>query len=210
MFVIVHNNYVIWGPKTWNRLSFQDVLKEECEIEYTLENRNDSNIPIIINENVKILPVVRLPEPEYNNKIQRLDGPFWNIDDEKAEMWYGVADLPVDAVKNFLKGVAANNRYAKEIGGLKLTIQGTEVSIDTARGSRDIFLQTLLAIAEAENISWKFPEGWLSVTKSELQQIVDAGKAHIQSAFAWEQSKVAEIDGAETLAELDAIVLEAE
>lgn len=208
MFVVVHDNNVIFGPKTWNKLNFQEVILDDCEVECTLETRNDSNVPIIISDSIKILPVVKLPEPEFNGKIQRLDGPYWNFYDDKAEMWYTAGNLPIDAVKNFLKGAASDNRYKKEVGGIKLTIQGTEITIDTTRGSRDIFLQTLLTMTEEETIIWKFPEAWLTVTKSELQEIVDACKIHIQNSFAWEQSKHAEVSAADTLNDLDAIDLE--
>jgi hypothetical protein len=208
MFVIVHNNYVILGPKNWNKLNFEEVLLEECEVTYTLDTRNDNKNPIIINENTKILPVVGLPQPYFNSKIQRLDGPYWNLSNTEAQMYFIPGDLPVDSVKNSIKEIVANNRYVKENSGIKLEIQNTLVSIDTARGSREIFFDTWLAMTEEETINWKFPETWMSVTKSDMFTIVSAGKTHIQTCFNWEQSKVIEIDNATTLQELHAINLE--
>lgn len=208
MFVIIENDNVILGPKRWNKLAFEDCLLEDCDISFTLPSSNDNNEPIIVSDTIKILHVVALPQPNYNGKIQRLDGPYWNFTDTTAEMYFGIADLDIDAVKNMLKTTAANNRYAKEVSGIKYLVQEQEVTVDTARGSRDIFLQTYLAMADNELIEWKFPEGWFSLAKWELGGIVGAGKKHIQDCFAWEQTKGLEIDSKTTLAELDAIDLE--
>jgi hypothetical protein len=207
MFVIVNKGYVILGPKPWNKLMFQEVLLEECEVEYTLETKNPNNTPIIVDENTSILPVIGLPEPSFNSKIQRLEGPYWNLSDTQAEMYYTVGDLPVDAVKNQLKAVAINNRYTYETRGVKIIIQGTEVTVDTSRGSRDIFFDAYLSIGEDETINWKFPEGFFTVNKTELGLAVSAGKSHIQNAFDWEMTKTVEIDACVTLAELNAVVL---
>ena len=207
MFVIVHNNYVILGPKKWNKLNFEEVLLEECEVTYALDTRNDNRDPIIINENTKILPVVGLSEPAFNSKIQRLDGPYWNLSDTEAQMYYTVGDLPIEAVKNRLKEVVAYNRYVKESEGIKIEVQNTLVSIDTARGSREIFFNTWLSMLEEETVNWKFPETWMTVSKSDMFSIVSAGKSHIQSCFDWEQNKTIEIESASTLEDLDAIEL---
>ena len=206
-FALVHNNFVSIGPRLWNKLLFEEALKEECEVTYTLPTRNDEGIPFIIASNIMILPVVSLPEPSFNSKIQRLDGPYWVLTNTKAQMSFTVTDLPIEAVKNQLKVIVANNRYTKEVGGIKMTIQDIEVSIDTARGSREIFFNAYNSMEPSETINWKFPECWLTLTKDELGSIVVAGKLHIQTCFDWERNKDQEIDAAQTLQALDAIVL---
>jgi hypothetical protein len=208
MFVIVNKGYVVLGPKPWNKLMFQEVLLEECEVEYTLDTRNPDNTPIIVDENTSILPVVGLEQPDFNSKIQRLDGPYWNFSDTNAEMYFTAGDLPVEAVKNQLKEVITNRRYGYETRGVKITIQGTEVTVDTARGSRDIFFTAYQSIGENDTINWKFPEGFFAVNKTELGLAVSVGKDHIQNSFNWEMTKSAEIDACVTLAELDAVVLD--
>lgn len=205
MFIIVHENFVTWGPKPWNKLGFEDVLRTDCEVEYTLPQRNDNQDPIIINENTKILKVVALDAPQCNPKIQRLNGPYYNFYDDKAESYMVVEDLPIDFVRGNLKGRVATNRYTKEVEGVKVTIQGHEVTVDTSRNGRQIFFDAALTMTDSETIGWKFPETWIDVTKSDMQQIVAAGKAHIQTWFDWEKNKIIEIDNATTLAELDAI-----
>ena len=207
MFVVVHNGYVTLGPKNWNKLSFEEELRDECEVEYTLPTRNDARDPIIINANTSILPVVSIDTPNLNGKIQRLDGPYWNFSETQAEMYYTAGDLPLDYVKSNLKNEVAAKRYEKETAGIKMTIQSTEVTVDTARGSRDIFLDTYNVLGENDTINWKFPEIWLTLTKAELGSLVAAGVAHIQYCFNWEKTKADEIDACTTLAELDAITI---
>jgi len=209
MFVIVHENFVVWGPKAWNKLGFEDVLRTDCEVEYTLPQRNDAQTPIIINENTKILKVVDGDKPEINPKIQRHQGPFWNFYDDRAECYWVAEDLPIDYVKGQLKGIVAATRYNKEVAGYKANVQSTVVSVDTSRDGRNIFFDTYLAMSEQETVGWKFPEAWLNLNKAELGAVVFGGKNHIQSQFAWEFTKAAEIDAATTLEQLNEIDLEA-
>lgn len=208
MFAIIHNNFVVWGPKTWNKLGFEDVLRTDCEVEYTLPQRNDNLDPIIINESTKILKVVNQDTPDHNPKIHRLNGPYWNFYEDRAECYYLPEDLPIDFVKDTLKNIVAANRYAKEINGFTTTIQGYTVTIDTSREGRQIYFDTYLALGDTETVNWKFSETWLTINKSELGQIVAAGKSHIQSCFNWEKNKTLEIDSATTLADLDTIIVE--
>jgi hypothetical protein len=210
MFVIVQDNFVIDGPRDWNKKKFEEVLLEDCEVDFTLETRNESNLPIVVSYTVKILPVTKLPDPVFNSKTQILQGPFWNLSDTVAEAYYTAQDMPVDAVKNFLTSIIANARYIKETAGIKMTIQGIEVSVDTARGSRDIFFQAFLSIGETETMNWKFPETWLELTKSDLGLIVSAGRNHIQTSFDWENGWVNRVSAAVTLDDLNTLYNELE
>ncbi len=204
-FALIQDNFVIVGPKLWNKLLFEEVLQEECDITYTLPTRNDDGTPYIISDTVKILPITSLPEPAFNSKIQRLDGPYWNFSDTTAEMYFTVGDLPIDAVKNNLIALVAANRYSAEVGGIKMTIQGNEVSIDTNRGARDIFFQAYSVLGDTETVNWKFPECWMILSKAELGSIVEAIKAHVQTCFNWEQNKQVEINACQTLDQLNNI-----
>jgi hypothetical protein len=208
LFAIVENNFVIWGPKPWNKRSFDDVILTDCEIEANLPQYNENNQVITVSDNVKIYPVIRLEDPIMNSKIQRLEGPWWNFTDTHVEMSYTVVDHPIDFVKGTLKNIIAANRYIAEVSGVKMTVQDIEVTVDTARGSRDIFFSAYATMSESETIGWKFPEAWLTLTYAELGEIVAIGKAHIQTCFDWERTKDEEIDACATLEQLDAVVLE--
>lgn len=207
MFVIVHNSSVILGPMRWNKNRFENVITEECEVTASLPSRNDSLSPIIVTDNVKILPIQGTPSPAFNSRIEFLNGPFWEFTDSAAIMSYRVESLSVDAVKNTLKAECAAERWRRENNGVKITIQGLEVTVDTSRGNRDIFVQKFLLMADSDTVQWKFPEGWLALSKLELGAIVNAAAAHVQTQFDWEANKISEIDNCATLEQLDAIVI---
>ena len=62
-------------------------------------------------------------------------------------------------------------------------------------------------MGENDVVNWKFPEAWLTLTKSDLGIAVNAGVAHVQAQFNWELAKNEEIDACTTAAELDAVVI---
>jgi arabinogalactan endo-1,4-beta-galactosidase len=193
---------------TWNRFRFQETIFEDCEeFSVTLENRNDEMNPVIVSDDIKILPVQGTPNPEFNSKIEMLHGPFWEFTDTVAISSYEVWSMPVDAVKNQLKAVLAAERYRKEIAGVKVTIQNTEVTVDTTRDIRNNLVHHYVLMEDNDTIQWKFNTTWLTLTKSEVETLVKAGKSYIQTQFEWEANLIIEINNATTLEQLDSIVI---
>ena len=208
MFVIIHNDSVILGPMKWNRYRFENEIEEECEVTVTLSDRNDNLQSVIISDQIKILPIQGTDNPSYNPRIEHLHGPFWEFTDTTAIYSYVVQPLPVGTVKNQLKIECSAERYRREIIGTKVTVQNTEVTVDTARGNRDIFVQRFLLMGDNDTVQWKFPEGWLELSKSELGLIVSMGAAYVQAQFNWESAKIVEIDSCETLTQLVDVIIE--
>jgi hypothetical protein len=206
IYVLINNNQVINGPRAWNYRSFESTLEDDLEITTKLPLQKTDNDPIIIDEDTKILPATLIYQ-DYNPKIQYLNGPFWEFSDTLATGTFVIEPNNIDAVKNDLISKVAANRYAKEISGVKVTIQNTEVTIDTARGNRDIFVQKYLLMSDTDTVQWKFPECWLTLTKSDLGLIVSTGATFVQEQFNWEEGKVVEIKACTTLEELDAVIL---
>lgn len=203
-YVLVNNGYVINGPRAWNYRSFQSTLEEELEINIALPFQKYDNEPILINDTTKILPAT-LVYPEYNVKIEYLDGPYWTYENDFATGTFEVKEQPVEYVKQSLINKVASNRYIKECAGTKVTVQDTEVSVDTSREGRAIFVQAYSLMQDTDTIKWKFPESWLTLTKAELGQVVTAGVNHVQESFNWESDKTDEINNCTTLQELDEI-----
>jgi hypothetical protein len=56
-------------------------------------------------------------------------------------------------------------------------------------------------------INWKFPEGWLTLNKADLEYIIQQIDLAVQEAFDWELSKINEIKVCKTLEEIDKIVI---
>ena len=98
--------------------------------------------------------------------------------------------------------MVAVKRYVKEVAGTKATVQNTEVTVDTSREGRNVFVQKYSLMKTGDTVNWKFPEGWLTLTKIELGTIVTAGQTHIQSFFDWEKDYSDQIDAAQTKQDL--------
>lgn len=208
MYVLIWNNFVIDGPRPWNMRSFKNTLRDDCGIEFDLPAYKTDNLPIIISDTIKILPAVLNRSVEHNPKIHHLDGPFWEFTNDLAIGSYIAKDNSIFGVKEHLKGIVTANRYTKEVSGFTHNIGNRQITIDTDRVVRNMFFQKYLLMADGESVEWKFPEGWITLSKSDLGSIVSSAATHIQNQFDWESSKLSEIESATTLSELDAIALE--
>ena len=204
MYVLTHNDRVLLGPINFNSRMFNSEIEDELEIVTNIRPSDVNNVPLDLGDGLKIRFATETRDI-INSKIQVHTGPFWEFTETTGNAHYVAADKSIDIVKQELKEVLAAERYRREISGAKTTIQGLEVTVETARGIRDVFVQQFLLLPEDGTTTWKFQEGWLTLTKSELGQCVQAGVSKVQSAFDWEASVVILIDSATTLTGLDAI-----
>lgn len=207
MYVLIHNNNVLTGPMNWDYGMFLHATAKE-NIAANIPAGIPDTMPYVIDQNTMICEYDEIYPTEINTKIEMTYGPFWDLSSIKAIATYRKKDKDIDSVKGNLKDIAAAKRYAKEILGTQALIQNTEVTVDTNRGSRDMFIQKYSLMGEADIVKWKFPEGWLVLTKADLGNAVNAGVSYVQQCFDWESDISDEIDAATTLHELDAIVIE--
>lgn len=205
MYAVIYDNRVLVGPMDWNRGMFQGAL-ERKNIQYPLPRYAPDNLPLIIDEHAKIMQVHE-NRPTMNPLVEYYYGPLWDITDDVVNANYEVHDSPIESMRYNLKQLAAQERYRKEVLGTTATIQDQLVTIDTNRGARDVFVQKYLLMANSDTVNWKFPEGWLTLTKQDLGLAVQAGDQYIQSCFDWELDIVEQIDLAETKEELLAITI---
>lgn len=204
MYAVIHKDKVIIGPKEWNRGFFTFRFQQLKIATPTMPRTAPTEFPFIVDADTKIVPATVTYE-EINPMVQYHRGPVWEITEDSATATYVATDTPIEQARGNFRNQAADERYKKEVAGTKTTIQGLEVSLDTSRDGRNIFLQKFSLMSDTDTTNWKFPEGWLTLTKAELGQIVQAGATHIQSAFDWEKSINDQIDAAETAEELLAI-----
>lgn len=203
MFVIIYQNSVILGPMRWNRFRFENEIQEECEFSVTLPDVN--NAPIVVSDEIIILPIQGTPTPEFNSKVEFLNGPFWEFTDSVAIMSYSVEPLEINAVKNMLKEQVTTERWNKENAGVQVTLNTISYNFPTDRETRTIFQNAILNL---DTINWKLDrETWIPLTKPDIQTILNTLLNYVQSCFDWEFTKFNEIDACTTLAELDAIVI---
>jgi hypothetical protein len=203
MFVIVYNNQVVLGPMHWNRFRFENFLEEEYEISLSLPKSN-TDTPLVFSDQLKFLPIQTTPNPTYNPRIEMLQGPFWQFTDTHAISSYQVEPLAVEAVKNTLKAEAATHRWNIGNSKIEIIIADKECKFSTDRDTINLLNNALMASATSFN--WKLDSNsWVTLTNTELQSILDAISVHIQTGFDSEYTKIAEIDAATTLSELNSI-----
>lgn len=202
LYVLEHNRHVINGPRAWNYRSFESTLNDELEITHTLPlSKTDESI-ITISDEIHIYPA-RYDYPIYNQRLEYLHGPFWDYSSGIATGTFEILPKSIELVKQELKQKVAVNRYNREIAGTTISINGTVYTIDTNRGNRDVYIQQYILLGNADTIQWKFPEGWVTLTKIDLGLIATECALYIQEQFKWEAERCNEIDLLETADELD-------
>jgi len=205
MYAIVHNNFVILTQPNWNTRMFTSILEEECGINRRILLADEQTLPMILNENTKILKVY-LNTPEYNPKIEWLDGPNYTVTEDNVVANYTVKPLDIIIAKGNLIDKLPALRYEREKKSIDITVQDLNLNISTDRETRSTFTNKLLAIGE-NTINFKFQEGWLNLSKADLEYIIQQIDFAVQEAFDWELSKTNEINSCKTLEEINNIVL---
>ena len=201
MYAITHNNQVFLTPTSWKPRYIASVIEQDYDVKVVLTSSDEHRVPFDITPEIRILRTEE-SRPEINSLIETYDGPFWTIQPTKAIATYTKRQLPIDMIKDELKKTLASKRYDKECTPIKMTVNDTEVSVETDRYTRNIFMQAVLFMRDDEVRKWKFPEGWIDLSKQELLNIVYTAAAKIQSDFDWEESLAKQIDAASTPQEL--------
>ena len=204
MYAIVHNDFVVITQPKWNSRMFTSILFEECEVDRKILLSDEVNVPMIINENTKILKVSD-NKPNYNSKIEWLDGPSYSIVDNVVVGSYVVKDLDLNIAKANLKNLLPAIRYDKENKFIQVVVNDETFSVSTDRDNRAILASKVLSVAAEDSFSWKFNEGWATINKTILETIIGDINTVVQTAFDWELNKATEIDNCITLAELDLV-----
>lgn len=204
-YLLVENRQIIHlGPMEWRQRFFQSELND-LEVEFTVPPVEQGYIKI--NDNFEFIPVVSVEIPEYD-MFEELVGPTWNYDNNQAVGIYTKQQGNISAAKGNMKTIAASKRYEKENAPFTITVQGQSVSVDASRDNRNIFIQKYQLMADTDTVQWKFPEGWLTLTKAELGEVVLAGANHIQAQFDWEKSIIDQIDATDDVPTLKLILEE--
>lgn len=204
-YLLVENKQIVHlGPTFWRHRFIQSEL-EDHDIDYIVSPA-EPNEYVKISDTFEIYPIESITQPAHDSTYQQLAGPFWSFDNNVAVGTYSVVDRDLNSIKNDLKSQAAVERYKKEIAGIKMTIQGTEVSVATDRESRNIYAQKILGM-NGDSVQWKFNESWLTLSKEELGSLLNAVDLHVQTQYDWESRIVTQIESANSAEELKAIVI---
>ena len=202
-YILTENKTVLLGPISWKPRFLQSEL-DDLEVDYKISPIEGYTK---INDELEIFPITSAFAPDHDSNFETISGPYYTFTDTEASQIYTKIDLDINSIKYNLKSIVTDYRYKIENDGTKITIQDLEVTIDTARGNRDIFVQKFLLMNDTDIVEWKFPEGWLTLSKHELGSVVAAGNDCIQNAFVAEKLKNDEIDACDTIIQLKLVVL---
>lgn len=203
-YALIHDNKIQIGPRNWTYTAFFDFLSDK--------SINTSTLPLsapntaIVTSEYKILPVY-YTKPIFNQRFQALQGPFYQIEETYVSATYSIVDQNIDIIKAELKSVVSAQRYSAETSPLLYTFaDGETVQLFTSREDRRTYLDILLALPDNESIMVKYYDGKFKLTsKKDIAAIVNLGRHHIASVFAWEEEKYKLIDSAQTIVELKGI-----
>lgn len=204
MYAIIHKGRVILGPIAWAQKYFTDVLKIRHRVDASIPFDAPEEFPYRIDDDTTIHKVVE-NKPNIDAMIEQHYGPLWDLSNDVVVANYEVVALSIEDARNNFRYFTAFERYKKEVSGTTTTIQNLEVTIGTTRDERSNYVQQYLVLGDQETINWKFPQGWLTLTKQEFGSVVQAISQHVQQCFDWEKSINDQINAAQSASELYAI-----
>lgn len=211
MYALVHNSSLILGPMQFNSRMFTSVLEEDLEIDYKVQPRQYTEVPIHIDENTHIVPAIQFIPP-HDGRSHSLGDFTWNIDRNENNVpvsvtfTYPLIEKSLDQIKAERKEEVAPIRREKENTTIDASINGTTVKVSTSREQRLSFVSKLVSSAGPHQ--FKFDGGvWLELDNTALQNLVTQIDTKVQEAFDWELAKLQEIDNCATAEEVFAVVI---
>jgi hypothetical protein len=196
-YLITENKNIVLGPMDWRTRTFQSEM-EDLEVDYQV-SPNEGYYQV--NDEVEIYPITASTTPSYDADYQQLQGPFYTFDNQEATETYSVIDQDVNSSKNKLKTLINTESTQAKAKKTTVEIQGTFVTISTA--SIGDYTQQLALMGDS--INWKFPEGWLVLSKVDLELVIVTCNGVIQSAFDVECAKHLLIDSCDSIDSLRAL-----
>jgi hypothetical protein len=213
-YLLVKNQTIVLvGPMNWRPRYFQLEINDLVEngdlpSQYTVSPAEQGYINV--GNGIEFYPV-NLDTPAYDPNFQYLAGPFWTFDNTTnfvATGTYNVLTLDIPSIRDNLKQKAAIIRYEREQLGTTANVTSDNVSISvfTDRTNRTQYI-TLLNSIGSNTINFKSNAGFLQLSNTDIQNIVNAVNNYVQSQFDWELSIENQINAANTVEELQAIII---
>ena len=196
MYALVNGQELLLGPIAFNYRMINSALEEELEVDYRVTSQDYQNVPIVITEDIKILPA-RNEIPEFDPRFQTASQTSHTITDTEVVFVYTVSDKPLEQIKDEYKAGVKPERQRRENTIVEVTINNSTITVSTDRENRLALIAKYVAGPGPHN--FKFDNGvWLEITTEDLQTIIQAVDVKVQEAYDWELAKIAEIDACET------------
>lgn len=208
-YVLMENRQtVLLGPIDWRHRFIQSEL-DDLEVECIVPPVEQGYIQFT--PELEIFPIAETQSPDIDTRYEDPVGPFWTINpDNTAIEAYTKQDKSLITVRQGLKDIVARQRYSREVSGTTATVDTVSINLSTARGDARTQWNNLLTTIGTGTINWKFSEGFLELDLADVELIVAAIAAHVQTAFDWEKAQNDAIDAAADMSALRAIGTELE
>jgi len=206
-YLLVQNKQmVVLGPITWRQRFIQTEINDliddgELTIEYTVPATEQGYINI--GDGFEIFPV-ELTTPAFDPIYEELSGPFWTYENNVATGLYTVNTLSIEKIKGHLKQVVTTERYRKQNLGITVTIANTTFFVSTDTNT----INSLLSLANntgTDTINYKSPNGFISLTGTDIQNVVNQIHDYVQTQFDWEKTTNETVDDAVDITTLQAV-----
>ena len=224
MYALVFKGMIAITFDKWYLGRINSELRD-LDVKYEVMMSDQERVPFSLNLHTRIVPLIEIRQ-DCNHRIQYLDGPLWDIQDDKVVATYYTSPLNIDIAKDNLRREVAAERYNKENIVLDLSLPfsppsyvpdsltvgadflpvGRSISILTDKATRSLLASKLPSLGD-QFISWKFQDGWVNLNRSDIEYILSQIDKSVQAAFDWELAKVNEIDACSSLDEIDAVIV---
>lgn len=199
---------ILLGPMPWKPRYIQSEINDLVEsgdkaTSFTISQTENGYVNC--GDGYEIFPVI-MEITEYDPIYQHLAGPYYTFSDNLATGSYVINESDISLVKPALKQSVKEERQRKQLLGTTLNIGGTDVILDTNADELANFVSLLSTIGD-DSVNWKFKEGFITLTKADVQNIVDTIRSHIQSQFDWEKTTCETIDAATELTSLKSLTI---
>lgn len=216
MYVLVHNDEVVYGPVHWH----SDIINGHLNnlgVQYTFPDditaRRRKLVPLdnptVISDTTKMYKVSLLnSQPE--ESLYTVNGNIlWDFSSGIAAGTYVAVDKELDEVKKLLLETVEINRNNKEMSGLTVTLDNEEYKIFSGPISRLNLLEKHNLMQENDTCVWKFMDNkWATVNKTQVLYLYNAILDFVKNLQQWEYDRTLEIHNAETVDQLRTVSLE--
>jgi hypothetical protein len=200
MYALVNGQELLLGPIAFNYRMINSVLEEELELDYRVTSQDYKNVPIIITEDIRIIPA-RNDIPEFDPRFQTASQTSHTITDDEVVFTYTISDKTLEQIKGEYKAGVKPERQRRENTSIEVTINNSAITVSTDRENRLALIAKYVAGPGPHN--FKFDSGtWLQITTEDLQTIIQSIDLKVQEAYDWELAKLQEIDACETKEEV--------
>lgn len=229
MFVLSKNQNVVYGPKLWDKLQWQQRLYTLFDIDYPMPFINNGDNPISINEEITIYPVIFREPTSMDRRTQMKDGPYYEFNETHAIQYWEVVDKNLDAAKGDaiefyrdLRSIGIERGNFFTIGDEEYLISGSveeRMIYSTAlpgwwRMKKKIAPSTMTADQKANASDAALAAGiydysletvWVDLTQEDLDNINQHQKDWVRLCFDLEKQAIDNVNACTSLEEIAAL-----